>query len=286
MIQPLQGLSELAGSYDTLFSDVWGVIHNGRESFPEPCEALARWRERHGPVILISNSPRPSPEVIVQLDGLGVPREAWSAIVTSGDVTRELLAARAPARVFRIGPERDAPLYAGLDLTLAPLESADFISCTGPTDDDVETPEDYRTLLIEAVSRRLPLICANPDKVVQRGDRLIYCGGALADLYEQLGGETIMAGKPYRPIYDACLAKAGALAGAPAERARVLAIGDGVATDARGAADQGLDLLFIAGGIHAVESLDAAGALDLAATTALLKRSGLAARYAMTQLAW
>jgi HAD superfamily hydrolase (TIGR01459 family) len=260
MTRAIAGLSDLAGRYDVLFSDVWGVIHNGLEAFPEPCAALARWRARHGPVVLISNAARPSPEVIAQLDEMGVPREAWSAIVTSGDVTRELLAARAPARVYPIGPERVAPLYAGLDLTFVPLDQAQFICCTGPVNDDVETPEDYRALLTRAAARRLPMICANPDKVVQRGDRLIYCGGALAALYETLGGATIMAG--------------------------VLAIGDGVATDARGAHDQGLDLLFIAGGIHAAETIAADGALDVAAAAALLAASGLRARYAMAELAW
>jgi len=286
MIRPLTGLSELAGHYDALLCDVWGVIHNGRDSFPGPCAALARWRADRGPVVLISNSPRPSPQVIDQLDGLGVPRDAWSALVTSGDVTRTLLAARAPGPVYAIGPERDGPLYAGLGLQFASLDEAAFICCTGPVDDDVETPEDYRALLMQAATRRLPMICANPDKVVQRGDRLVYCGGALAELYDALGGQTIMAGKPHAPIYEACLAEAAALAGAATPLGRVLAIGDGVATDARGANAQGLDLLFVAGGIHAAEITDAAGALDPAAAQALLERSGAHAAYAMRALAW
>ena len=286
MIRPLKGLSELTGRYDAVLSDVWGVIHNGREAFPGPCAALARWRESVGPVMLISNSPRPSPEVALQLDGLGVPRAAWSAMVTSGDVTRTLLAARAPGPVYAIGPERVAPLYTGLGLAFTSLAEAAFISCTGPVNDDVETPEDYRALLTEAAARRLPMICANPDKVVQHGDRLIYCGGALADLYATLGGEVIMAGKPFAPIYAASLAEAATLAGAPVGPDRVLAIGDGVATDARGANAQGIDLLFVAGGIHDAEITDAAGALDPAAAEALLARSGAHAAYGMTALAW
>jgi HAD superfamily hydrolase (TIGR01459 family) len=286
MTRALNGLSDLVGRYDVLLSDVWGVIHNGREAFPAPCAALARWRARCGPVVLISNSPRPSPEVIEQLDALGAPREAWSAIVTSGDVTRELLAARAPARVYRIGPPRDAPLYAGLDLTFTALDEAEFISCTGPVDDEVETPEDYRALLTRAAALGLPMVCANPDKVVQRGERLIYCGGALAELYEQLGGETVMAGKPHAPIYAACLARAAELAGAPVAKARALAIGDGVVTDARGANAQGLDLLFVAGGIHAAEAVDATGALDLAAAERVLAHGGAHAAYAVGALAW
>jgi HAD superfamily hydrolase (TIGR01459 family) len=286
MIRPLTGLGELAGRYDAVLSDVWGVIHNGRESFPGPCAALARWRDRQGPVILISNSPRPSPDVAEQLDELGVPRAAWSALVTSGDVTRTLLAARAPGPVYVIGPARDVPLYAGLGLDFTGLAEAAFISCTGPVDDEVETPEDYRALLAEAAGRGLPMICANPDKVVQRGDRLVYCGGALAELYETLGGEAIMAGKPFAPIYAACLAQAAALAGGALAASRVLAIGDGIATDAAGANAQGLDLLFVAGGIHEAQITDAAGALVPAAAEALLAASGAHAAYAMRALAW
>jgi HAD superfamily hydrolase (TIGR01459 family) len=286
MIRPLKGLSELAGRYDALLCDVWGVIHNGREAFPEPCAALARWRAHQGPVVLISNSPRPSPEVVGQLDGLGVPRDAWSTLITSGDVTRGFLAERAPGPVYKIGPERDAPLYEGLGLTVSSLREAAFISCTGPVDDDVETPEDYRALLTEAAGLGLPMICANPDKVVQRGARLVYCGGALADLYASLGGEVIMAGKPFAPIYRACLAEAASLIGGRLDLDRVLAVGDGVATDAKGANAQDIDLLFVAGGIHGAQTTDAAGALDPAATRALLAASDAHAAYAMNALAW
>src|SRR5581483_7505146 len=134
MVQTIDGLAALAGRYDVLFSDVWGVIHNGRESFPGPCAALSRWRAEVGPVVLISNSPRPRGPVLEQLAGLGVPREAFSELVTSGDATRALLAARAPGPVFAIGPERDAPLYEGLRLAFAPLDEAAFICCTGPVD--------------------------------------------------------------------------------------------------------------------------------------------------------
>ena len=285
MLPTLDRLADLAGRYDVLLCDVWGVIHNGRESFPTPCAALADWRERVGPVVLISNSPRPSPEVIAQLDGLGVPREAYSAIVTSGDITRRLLAERAPGPAYRIGPARDAPLYAGTGVVFAPLEMAAFIACTGPVDDEVETPEDYRALLTRAAALRLPMICANPDKVVQRGDRLIYCGGALAELYASVGGATIMAGKPFAPIYREALARAAELTGGPVEPARVLAIGDGVATDIAGANGQGLDVLFVVGGIHGAEARDAQGGLDPAAAERLLAASGAHAAYAMDALA-
>ncbi|HUZ13302.1 MAG TPA: TIGR01459 family HAD-type hydrolase [Caulobacteraceae bacterium] len=286
MMQSIQGLGELAADYDALLCDVWGVVHDGRESFPVAGAALAQWRGRVGPVILISNSPRPSPQVRGQLDALGVPRAAYDALVTSGDATRALLAARAPGPAWAIGPERDAPLYEGLGLGFAGLEEAAFIACTGPVDDERETPQDYRERFVRAARRGLVMICANPDRVVQRGDRLVYCGGALADLYASLGGAVEMAGKPHAPIYDVCLAAVAERLGRPPERARVLAIGDGVATDLAGAAAQGLDALFIGAGIHAQETLTPAGDLDPAAAAAFLAGEGAQARYAMAKLAW
>ena len=282
---PINGLSAVADQYDVLLSDVWGVIHNGRESFRAACEALARWRAERGPVILISNAPRPSSAVHSQLDQLGVPREAWSAFVSSGDATRILLSARAPGPAWAIGPDKDAPLYEGLDLAFSGPDGAAFISCTGPYDDDVEGPDDYEARFKVALERRLPMICANPDIVVQKGDRLIYCGGALAQRYEEMGGEVVMAGKPHAPIYDLCLAEAQLILGRPLDRARVLCIGDGVATDARGANRQGLDLLFVASGIHGAETIGPDG-LDPAAVEALLAREGAHAAYAMADLAW
>src|SRR3569833_3804962 len=189
----IAGLAEIAPDYDVLLCDVWGVIHNGRESFPDACAALERFAGERGPVILISNSPRPARDVALQLDALKVPRAAWTAFVTSGDATRVLLKERAPGPAWRIGPERDNVLYEGLGLefTDGPEEAA-FIACTGPVNDDWETPEDYRASLPLAADRGLTMICANPDRVVHRGERLVYCGGALADLYGAAGGEVIM----------------------------------------------------------------------------------------------
>jgi HAD superfamily hydrolase (TIGR01459 family) len=280
------GLSELADRYDVLLSDVWGVIHNGRESFPVPCAALARWKAQRGPVILISNSPRPSSDVLPQLDGLGVSRDAWSAFVSSGDATRMLLAERAPGPAWTIGPERDGPLYEGLGLSFSGEADAAFIAVTGPYDDDVETPEDYRARFIPAAARGLPMICANPDHVVQRGSKLIYCGGALADLYAQLGGPVQMAGKPFRPIYDLALVEAETLLGRPLDPARVLCIGDGTITDVKGAQDHGLDCLFIAKGIHGEAAMGPDGKLNADAVEALLAAEGVKARYAMAELTW
>lgn len=281
----IHGLSDLSDRYDVLLCDVWGVIHNGREHFADACAALARFRAERGPVVLISNSPRPHPPVVEQLDSLGVPRQAWSALVTSGDATRALLAARAPGPAWAIGPERDGILYEGLGLEFAGPDEAAFISCTGPYDDDVETPEDYRERLTAAAARGLEMICANPDIVVQRGDKLIYCGGALAQLYETLGGPVSMAGKPHPAIYALSVAEAERLAGRPVPRERILCVGDGVATDVKGANAQGLDVLFIASGIHGADAVGDDG-LDAGAVEGLLAKGGATATWAMAHLQW
>jgi HAD superfamily hydrolase (TIGR01459 family) len=275
----ISGLAELAGRYDALLCDIWGVIHDGVAGFETACAALTRWRAEVGPVVLISNAPRPWASVAEQLADLGVPKTAWSAIVTSGDVCRDLLAERAPGPALRIGPAKDDPLYAGLGLVYAEVEEAAFIACSGPEDEDRETPEDYRPLLARAAERDLDMICANPDIVVQRGASLIYCAGALAQLYEGLGGRVVQAGKPFAPIYDLALARAGA-----PDRGKVLAIGDGVMTDMAGAAAQGLDALFVADGIHAAETLDRQGRID---ETCLRRRlQGSDAAFAMARLGW
>ena len=285
--RPLPHLGAVAGDYDILLSDVWGVIHNGRESWAAPCEALARFNREGGHVVLISNSPRPASDVIAQLDGLGVPREAWKAFVTSGDATRAELAKRAPGPAWIVGPERDAPLYAGLGLErAASAEDAAFISVTGPVDDTTETPEDYRERFAVGAARGIELICANPDRVVQRGDQLIYCGGALADLYASQGGRVVMAGKPFAPIYDLAIKEAEGLSGRPVDRSRVLCIGDGVVTDVMGANAQGLDCLFIAQGIHGDQAKGADGTLDPVRAAELLKAETTYARYAALELAW
>ena len=274
----LAGLSQAAGRYDVLLCDVWGVIHNGRRHFPAACEALIRFQAERGPVVLISNAPRPATHVIPQLDELGVPRAAWTSFVTSGDATRELLVERAPGPAWHIGPERTEVLYEGVGLDFAGPHDAAFISCTGPVDDETETPEDYRADLDIAARRGLTMICANPDRVVQRGNKLVYCGGALADLYSALGGHVIMAGKPYPAIYDLCLAEAERLLGRPGGRA--LCIGDGIVTDVKGAEAHGLDCLFISGGIHGDEA-DAPGGVG-----ELLARQGALAAFSMPTLSW
>ena len=277
----VSGLSEIADRYDAVLCDVWGVVHNGVESWPEACGALIRFQERRGPVVLISNAPRPSTAVTAQLDRLGVPRSAWSAFVTSGDATRAALAERAPGPVWIIGPTRDEPLFEGLELQRSGPEDAAFICCTGLVDDEIETPQDYVDRLAGPAAQGLVMICANPDRVVQRGDALVYCAGALADVYARLGGPVIMEGKPYAPIYDLALKAAG-----DADPRRVLAIGDGIATDIKGASGRGLDCLFVAGGIHTAELAASDGGLDPAKAEALLAREGARAAYLTDELRW
>jgi HAD superfamily hydrolase (TIGR01459 family) len=283
----VSGLSEIADRYDVVLCDVWGVIHNGRESFPAACAALERFQKARGPVVLISNSPRPSSDVVHQLRALGVPDSCWSGFVTSGDATRELIAKLAPGPAWGVGPARDGPLYEGTGVELCETpEEAVFVSCTGPFDDEKDTPEDYRERFETCVARKLTMICANPDRVVQRGSKLIYCAGSLADLYEELGGEVVMCGKPYAPIYASTLAGAAQVRGKPLDTARVLAIGDGIPTDILGANRQGLDVLFVASGIHRKDAADHDGKLDPERVEALLRLGEAHATWATFDLAW
>ncbi|ABD86466.1 TIGR01459 family HAD-type hydrolase [Rhodopseudomonas palustris] len=261
----VEHLSELVADVDVVLSDIWGVVHNGLESFPDACAALKTARDQGRTVILITNAPRPADSVQRQLRKLGVADDNYDAIVSSGDLTRNYVAARNGQSVFWLGPERDNSIYRGLDAVFAPLDQADYIVCTGPFDDETESAEDYRVMMGEALARKLPLVCANPDIVVERGDRLVYCAGAIAELYRELGGEVIFYGKPHRPIYQRALAIAQALRGAPVPLDRVLAIGDSVRTDLAGAQRFGIDCLFVTRGIHAAafEGLDGLDALQV-----------------------
>jgi HAD superfamily hydrolase (TIGR01459 family) len=283
-----EGLGDLAPRYDAILCDVWGVIHNGREAYVDACTALERYRAEQGPVVLISNSPRPSAALHGQLEGLKVPRGAWSAFVTSGDATRPLLEARAPGPVWAIGPlNRDGPLYEGLGLEFVGRpEAAAFVACTGPDDEETERAEDYRERLAAAAERDLLFICANPDRWVQKGDRLIPCAGALADLYQSLGGPVLTAGKPYGPIYDLAMQEAERAWGRPLDRSRVLCIGDGMTTDVPGAHRQGLDCLFLWEGVHAADLQSEGEGLTAAAVAEFMARHETLAAYAMPRLVW
>ncbi len=255
----IAGLASIASRYDLILCDVWGVVHNGVAAFPEAVKALERVRAQGATVILISNAPRPGAVIRKQLDSLRVPGGAYDTIIASGDVTREELAKRPGARLYHLGPERDHPNYEGLDLKLVALEEAELVVCTGLFDDNKETPDDYRDMLARIRERGLEMICANPDIMVERGDRLIWCAGALAERYAALDGKVTYAGKPHAPVYRSALVEAARIRGGVVGRERVLAIGDGVRTDLLGAVTQGFDTLFVFGGIHAVEVLDEHG---------------------------
>ena len=246
----ISALEALSGRYAALLCDVWGVVHNGETHFPEAAAALARARAAGLAVVLITNSPRRSRDVVAQMRAIGVPDDAYDRVVTSGDVTRGLIA-EGPRRIFHLGPDRDANLYDGLDVEQVEEFEAQGVVCTGLFDDEVETPDDYAELLLRLRARNLPFVCANPDVVVERGERLIWCAGALARDYAQMGGRTLIAGKPHAPIYGAALQAAAELLGRAPERAEVLAIGDGMMTDVKGGADNGFDVLYVSGGIHA-----------------------------------
>jgi HAD superfamily hydrolase (TIGR01459 family) len=264
----VEGLRDLVADKNVVLSDIWGVVHNGLEAFPEACEALHTFRKQGGTVILITNAPRPADSVQRQLRKLGVADVAYDAIVSSGDLARHFVADHPGRKVFWLGPERDTSIYRGLDPVLAPLEGADYIVCTGLMDDETETAEDYRAMMTQARQRKLPLICANPDIVVERGDRLIYCAGAIAELYRELGGEVIFYGKPHRPIYERAMELAAEQLGERPKLGRVLAIGDSVRTDLAGAHGFGIDCLFVTRGIHAedfegIDQLDPASVKEL-----------------------
>jgi HAD superfamily hydrolase (TIGR01459 family) len=252
----VEGLRHVAGSYDVVLCDVWGVVHDGMRVFAAAADALARFRAGGGTVVLITNAPRPKSPILRQLDEFGAPRDAYDAVVTSGDVTLALMAERGPVPLHHIGPARDFALLEEFDRMVpgtAPrvgLDQADYVLCTGLFDDETETPEDYDPALEVMLRRGLTMICANPDMVVHRGDQLLYCAGALAARYTSRGGTAIYAGKPHRPIYLRALEAAERIRRQPIAQGRVLAIGDGLRTDIAGAVSFGIDSLFVLGGIH------------------------------------
>src|SRR6195952_2921722 len=264
----VERLRDLVDGVEVVLSDIWGVVHNGLEAFPEACEALHGFRKQGGTVILITNAPRPADSVQRQLRKLHVADESYDAIVSSGDLTRHFIADHPGRKMVWIGPERDNSIHRGLDPVLAPLEQADYIVCTGPFDDETESAEDYRGMMLRARERKLTLICANPDIVVARGDRLVYCAGAIAELYRELGGDVIFYGKPHRPIYERAIELAAERRNLATPLGRVLAIGDSVRTDLAGAHGFGINCLFVTRGIHAgdfegIDQLDPASVKEL-----------------------
>ena len=295
----LSGLSAIAENYDVILCDVWGVIHNGVNYFAKATDALTAFRRRGGAVILLTNAPRPGEKVRGFLDHLGVPHDAYDCLVSSGDVTISLILGRGERPLAHIGPPQDRSLFEVAEricakkLHFAALEAADFVVCTGLDDADRETPADYRGRLELMRRHGLDLICANPDIVVEVGERLVFCAGALAEAYAEMGGRVIQAGKPYAPIYARALAEASSLltrAGAqrPLDPERILAIGDSMQTDIKGAQAQSLATLFVTSGIHRAEVHAAAQApeFDAAAFHQFFETTGFAPTAAIAELVW
>ncbi|WP_395666127.1 TIGR01459 family HAD-type hydrolase [Methylocella sp.] len=291
----LSGLREVAPAYDVIFSDVWGVMHNGATAFAAASDALSRFRAKGGAAVLITNSPAPSRIVRAQLDQLGVPAGAYDAIVSSGDVTVSLLMARRGKTLFHIGAAQETGLFDEVEaLTgerprFAPIDEADYVLCTGFIDFHRETPQDYDDRLARVHARGLEFICANPDIVVEVDGVLSYCAGAIAERYERLGGAVVQAGKPFAPIYERALAFAAKALGRTPERARALAIGDAMRTDVAGAIRNGFDSVLVTSGIHREElhaGAQEGSAIDAAALRQFVEEAGLRPTAAMAQLSW
>lgn len=290
MVRIIERLDEIAGEYQALYCDLWGCLHDGVRAFPAAVEALARFKAKGGAVILMTNSPRPRASVARQIEGLGVPREVYDTVISSGDAAQDaLVRGMFGRRVYHLGPERDLVFFKREDgspvpIDLVPLEEAEAIVCTGLFDDRTETPEDYRATILYGVNKGLKLLCANPDIIVDVGDKRIYCAGAIAEAYTEAGGESFYFGKPHAPIYAMarrCLEEAGYDAGPR----RVLAIGDGIHTDIAGAIGEDLDSVFITGGLAAEETATSGEAgPDARLLDAYLRKARLTPTAAMAYL--
>jgi HAD superfamily hydrolase (TIGR01459 family) len=278
-------LNTLVRDYEYIFCDVWGVIHNGIKVWAEAEHALIKARNAGKYVILLTNSPRRNIGVAQQLSELGLSDQAYDKIVTSGDVTRTLIKQH-PNSVFHLGPERDVPLFDGLGVSFADEQSAETVVCTGLFDDKNEGLEAYQAMMEGFAARNVTFICANPDLVVHHGGKMLYCAGSLAKLFEEHGGKPLVAGKPHQPIYDHAFRKASIRAGdQELKKSQILAIGDALPTDVKGACDYGLDVLFISGGIHR-EEFGNLQSPDPKLMQAFLTKYGYEAKGYLPQLSW
>ncbi len=255
MTEMIDSLAAIAARYDVLFCDLWGCVHDGERAWPAAVSALQAFRAGGGKVVLMTNAPRPAPAVEKGFQRLGIPDDAWDLIVSSGDAAQEAMANGAAGRkIWHLGPEKDYRFFTDLPEGLTapervPFEQAEGIVCTGPFDEFNDHPDDYRGTFLAAKTRGLKLLCANPDIVVDLGHQRIWCAGALAAVYTEMGGESLYFGKPHPPIYDLARRKL-AQAGIDVHSDHVLAIGDGIDTDIRGGVGEGVDTLFITGGLE------------------------------------
>ena len=281
-IRLLSGLSDIATDHDALICDVWGVVHDGHRAHDAACDALRRFRQTRGPVVLLTNAPRVPEAVMEQFAGLQVPPDCYDAIVSSGGAARAEMVRRSQGRTlpfYYLGTGRDISIFDGLDAQIVGLDEAEVVLLTGMRDDEQEVPADYADELARVQAKGLTMLCANPDLVVHRGKRLYWCAGALAKDYAAIGGDVIYYGKPHRPVYD--MARAEIAARAPEAR-RFLCIGDGMPTDIKGANAEKLPVLFIADGIHG-EDIEP---YTSAHVSELLASGGTHAEYALRALKW
>ena len=284
----LSGIGEWADRYDAMILDLWGVIHNGLAAYPAVPECLQKLRGAGIQLLFLSNAPRRSKEVVKRLVELGIPRETYDHIITSGDLVRAALTqrddpfyARLGRAYYRLGPERDWGLMEGMDYRAVAFEDAEFVVNTGLFEDETETVADYEEFVAALLARELPMVCVNPDRSVMRGERLLPCAGALADVYEQRGGPTSYRGKPYASAYEACFTAFGNV-----DRVRVLAIGDSLHTDIAGARGVGIDSIFVTSGIHAETFASASNGLDGTAIAKVCAEADAIPIAAMSHLAW
>ena len=286
MTEIIASAGALLARYDVLLCDIWGVLHSGGDVHDEAADALLRFRQNGGTVVLVSNAPMAADAVGRLLDRKKLARDAWDAIVCSGEIALAHIAERGHARVHRVGPQaRDASFFNRLPGPNVALSEADAIACTGLVDDRRETTEDYRALLNEAQALKLPLVCANPDLVVEVNGMMLPCAGAIAAAYEAMGGAVFWAGKPHPAAYASALETAARIRGGEVERVRVLAIGDAARTDLAAAMGAGVDGLFVTSGIHRAAVMRD-GAIDAARLHEFLQEAAVPARAAIDQLRW
>ena len=288
MTEIIQSLSDVSGRYRALFVDLWGCLHDGVRAIPSAVEALRTYKAGGGIVVLITNSPRPRTGVMDQLDALGVPEDCWDAIATSGDSARAaMFRGVVGSKVWVIGEFADFDFFAPMEviedpvaIQRVPLQDAEGIVCLGP-EDPLADPAVYRPQFLLAKTKGLPLLCANPDIVVDRGEVREWCAGALAALYTEMGGESLYFGKPHPPIYD--LARRRLAQIADVDGSDILCIGDGIGTDIAGAMGEGMDSLFITGGLAAQET-GTAQQPDPARLGSFLASSNMSPTYAIGML--
>ena len=281
----IQRLSDVSDAYDAILCDLWGCYHNGIEPFPPAVRACSEFRRRGGRVILLTNAPRPGGSVQHFLDGMGAPRESYDAIVSSGGACQAAIAeGRFGRRIHYVGPDRDLHVIEDIGLCPAPLDEADAVLVAGFRDDRNEHPDDYAPEMAEWRRRGLPVLCANPDLVVDRGEERLWCAGSIAKAYGEAGGEVVYFGKPHAPIYEHCFAVLEQMAGGPVPRERIIAAGDGIGTDVAGGRAMGLDTIFVTGGLAAAELGPDPENPDAARLDRYLTEHGEAPAYAIGRL--